>query len=101
MNDHFIRPVMKSGVPGVVSKQKHDFHTNSRITHIFSNGSYMNSLTKRIGNAMIESALQNGICLHDTKTIVIIRDKSGQIVYANTGLDRPFDVRHRSRWAKT
>ena len=101
MNDHFIRPVMKSGVPGVVSKQKHDFHTNSRITHIFSNGSYMNSLTKRIGNAMIESALQNGICLHDTKTIVIIRDKSGQIVYANTGLDRPFDVRQQKTVQKT
>ncbi len=60
--------------------------------HIFSNGPHMNNLTQRIGNTIIESALQTGICLHDTKTVVVIRNRTGEIVYANTGFDKPFDT---------
>ena len=65
-------------------------------THIFSNGPPMNNLTQRIGHAIIESALQTGICLHDTKTVVVIRNRSGETVYANTGFDKPFDINRKN-----
>ncbi len=70
-------------------------------THIFSNGPHMNNLTQRIGHAIIESALQTGICLHDTKTVVVIRNRSGETVYANTGFDKPFDINRKNTVQET
>lgn len=51
----------------------------------------MNNQTQRIGNAVIESALLTAIGLHDTKTVVVIRNRFGKTVYANTGIEKPFD----------
>ena len=56
----------------------------------------MNNLTQRIGHAIIESALQTGICLQDTKTVVVIRNQSGESVYTNTGFDKPFDINRKN-----
>lgn len=51
----------------------------------------MNNLTQQIGNAVIEKALQTGICLHDTETVIVIRNRAGETVYANTEFEKPFD----------
>ena len=52
----------------------------------------MNNLTQRIGHAIIETALQTGTSLQDSNAVVVIRNRSGETVFANTGFDRPFDT---------
>ncbi len=52
----------------------------------------MYDLTQEISNAFMESNLPSGVILHDTKTVVVIRDKAHQTLYSNAGFDRSFDV---------